>query len=230
MLRATLEALIPLAIRLALFPQSLLKALLLSTTAAGRRKGLALMLGIVTGTGVGTGLLVLLATWLGEPLGGRGRMVASGLISLFFGLTFLAAAVRGVWRLTVGGESFKDIQAIKGLGVALEHTTPAIAFKSGLRSATWNQRAPLVLIPAAVEIASAPLGVGGILAAVLAFAGVSGLGVAAIVGLVALPSERVERGLLRFRSWLEAHGGVVMLALDAVLAIALLAQSIRLLR
>jgi hypothetical protein len=230
MLTDTLAALFPLAIGLALFPQILLTALLLSTTADGRRKDLALMLGIVSGACLATGLLVVLAIGLGEPMGGRGRAIAAGLISLFFGLTFLAGAVRGVWGLTVGGKSFADIQAIAGLAVALEHITPATAFRRGLLSGTWNQQAPLVLMPAAVLIAQATLPLGQTIAAVLAFAGMTGLGVAVIVGLVALPEAHTERGLLRLRGWLEAHGGAVLLALNALLAVVLLTKAMHLLQ
>jgi hypothetical protein len=224
-----LSDLFPIALGLALFPPILLAAALLLTSPQGRRKDLALMLGLVTGAFAAVAILAVLGTWIGHPASERNRAIGTGLVALFFGLGFLAQALSYVRRLTTGRERFADVQKLTGLTARLAHLDAGRAFLMGIKLATFNPRAPMVLVPAAALIVAQDAGLGRSLAAALAFAGMVTLGAGTMLVAASLPGHHVEAGLGRFSHWLEAHGGAVLLPIFACWSVIGLSRSLRLL-
>jgi hypothetical protein len=212
---------------MALSPQATILTLLWLTTRHGRLKALVLMLGEVASTAAALVVLVMIGRWIGHPVGRDRLTIAAGLVALGFGLACLGQVVQGLRRVTRGGETLGDLRRASGLAEAFEHASWAVIFEKGAKASVLDPRAPQSLVPAAFIIVLHPLRPAEELAVILAFAGVVGLGVAAVLAIALLPVRRGEAWLLAFRGWMERNGGAVVLGANALLAVVLFWKAFR---
>lgn len=218
---ATLDDLLPLAVGMAVSPQATILTLLWLTTRHGRLKALVLMAGAVASTALVLAVLVVLARQLGDSVERRHLAIAGGIVALAFGFACLAQVAHGLERVTRGGEKLGDLWRMPGLTEAFEHASWAQIAGKGAKASVLDPRAPQALVPAALIIAIHRLRPAEELGVILAFAGVVGLGVALVLAVALVPGKRVQTWLLAFRTWMEGHGGAVVLGANAFLAVAL---------
>lgn len=224
---ATLGDLLPFALGMALSPQAMILALLWLTTHHGRMKALVLLAGIVASTAAALLVLVQIDWQLRAPIGAGRLKIAAGIFALAFGLYCLTQVAQGLARVTRGKATLGELRPVRGLAEAFEHASWGQVFARGAKASILAPRAPQSLVPSAIIISLQPLKSAQELAVILAFSGVVGLGVIAVLAIALLPGRCNRRWLFTFRDWMAANGGFVVLGANALLAAALLWEAFR---
>jgi threonine/homoserine/homoserine lactone efflux protein len=212
---------IPFAVAIALSPIPIVGVVLMLSTPAGRREGLAFLLGWVLALGAGGAVLLLLASGGGASEAGAPATWVS-IVKIVLGLVLLGVAVKE-WRGRPRGDDEPQLPAWMK---TIDRFTPAKAAGMGALLAVVNPKNLLLLVGGAAAIAQSGADTGDQVAAVAVFVVIATVGVAAPIAIRFGMEERGTALLAQLHEWLARENATIMAVLCLIIGAKLIGDAI----
>lgn len=214
-------AVLPLAVAIAIFPVPIIASVLLVGTERGPAKGGAFVATWFLGL-VGVGVVVLLVAEAADANDDGEPATWVSLVLLTLGVACLATAAKG-WR---GRPREGEEAPTPGWMRAIDGFTIARAAAAGVAFSALNPKNLLLAAAAAAEIAELGLDRGSELTALLVFAVLASVGVAAPLVLVLVLGRRSQAVLEALRGFMSRNSAVIVAVLLLVIGAKLVGDAI----
>lgn len=214
-------ATLPLALGIAISPIPIIAAILMLLSPRARVTSVGFLLGWITGIVVAVTVFTLLASVM--PSGGADEpQPIKGGLQLALGVLLMLLALRQ-WR---GRPRAGQEPALPKWMQAIDKITFPVAIGLGFLLSAVNPKNLLLAAGAGVEIGSAGLEFGAILAAIAVFTAIAASTVLVPVVGYLIAADRLRGPLDALRLWLAKENAVIMAILLAVLGVVLIGKGI----
>lgn len=214
-------ATLPLALGIAISPIPIIAAILMLLSPRARVTSVGFLLGWITGIVVAVTVFTLLASVM--PSGGADEpQPIKGGLQLALGVLLMLLALRQ-WR---GRPRAGQEPALPKWMQAIDKITFPVAIGLGFLLSAVNPKNLLLAAGAGVEIGSAGLEFGAILAAIAVFTAIAASTVLVPVVGYLIAADRLRGPLDALRGWLAKENAVIMAILLTVLGVVLIGKGI----
>lgn len=214
-------ATLPLALGIAISPIPIIAAILMLLSPRARVTSVGFLLGWITGIVVAVTVFTLLASVM--PSGGADEpQPIKGGLQLALGVLLMLLALRQ-WR---GRPRAGQEPALPKWMQAIDKITFPVAIGLGFLLSAVNPKNLLLAAGAGVEIGSAGLEFGAILAAIAVFTAIAASTVLVPVVGYLIAADRLRGPLDALRGWLANENAVIMAILLTVLGVVLIGKGI----
>jgi len=212
---------LPFAVAIALSPIPIVGVVLMLSTPAGPREGIAFLTGWVLALAAGGTALLLLASG-GDASEAAGPAEWVSIVKIVLGVLLLRLALRQ-WRERPRGDAEPELP---GWMTAVDSFTPLKAAGMGVLLAVVNPKNLLLLLGGTAAIAQTGVSAGDQAVALAVFIVIATIGVAAPLAIKFLMGDRAGELLGQLHEWMARENATIMAVICLLIGVKLIGDGI----